>query len=149
MNNTNNYLMAEYDLKILQSYVFQILVEFDRICTKNDIKYSLEGGTLLGAIKYKGFVPWDDDIDVVMLREEYDKFIKICDNELDKENFVINNFYNIENFPLNYSKLCYKHSLIYDYSYSKINNAHDWNKDMGENNKNSNKQNNKLSAFIF
>ena len=48
----------------------EILIDFDNLCRKNNIKYSLAYGTLIGAIRHKGYIPWDDDIDVIMLREE-------------------------------------------------------------------------------
>lgn len=111
--------MANVPLEELQQYIFGILVEFDRICRKHNIKYSLEGGTLLGAIKYKGFVPWDDDIDVVMTRIEYDKFMKIAPSELASE-YTLQNYDSAEEFPLNYAKLCYNKSTIYDYDYSHL-----------------------------
>ena len=75
------YKICDISLSEIQGYIFEILQELDRICRKYDIKYSLEGGTLLGAAKYGDFVPWDDDLDVVMLRAEYERFIEICKSE--------------------------------------------------------------------
>ncbi len=62
-----------------------MLAELDRICKINDIPYFAVGGTLIGAIRHDGFIPWDDDIDVGMLRDNYEKFKKVCQNELSKE----------------------------------------------------------------
>lgn len=65
-----------------------VLIDFDRVCQENSIEYSIGYGTLLGAIRHKGFIPWDDDIDVIMLREEYEKFVD-CRHQLqDQHQFI-------------------------------------------------------------
>lgn len=69
-------------IKAIQNILLLYLLEIDRICRKHHIKYFLAGGTLLGAIRHKGFIPWDDDADVMMLREDYNKFLKVVQSEL-------------------------------------------------------------------
>lgn len=77
--------MHKATLKEIQNIELDMLVVFDEFCKKHDIKYSLFSGTLLGAIRHKGFIPWDDDIDVAMLREEYNKLLSIKDFSFFKE----------------------------------------------------------------
>lgn len=69
----------------LREIQLEILNEVDRICKKNGITYHLYAGTLLGAIRHSGFIPWDDDIDISMLRSEYEKFLEVCKNDLKSE----------------------------------------------------------------
>lgn len=66
--------MKALTLREVQLAELNILIEFDKICQANNLHYSLAGGTLLGAVRHNGFIPWDDDIDVCMPRPEYEKF---------------------------------------------------------------------------
>lgn len=113
--------MERIELPVLQDCVYSIFEEFDRICRKHDIKYSMEGGTLMGAVKYQNFVPWDDDIDVIMLRDQYEKFLQIAPEELGPK-FFLESYNNVDEFPLNYAKLCLNGTTIYDYDYSHLKN---------------------------
>lgn len=74
-------------LRQLQLCELEILDEFVRVCEEHGLQYYLVGGTLLGAVRHQGFIPWDDDIDVAMPREDYDKFAKIAVRELAAQYF--------------------------------------------------------------
>lgn len=69
--------MKEVSFEESKRICFEILCYFDDFCRKHDIKYSLGEGTLLGAVRHKGFIPWDDDIDLLMERDQVDKFVSL------------------------------------------------------------------------
>lgn len=70
------------ELRKLQLIEFDILKQFKELCDKHNLTYYLIGGTLLGAVRHKGFIPWDDDVDVSMPRPDYVRFLKIAKEEL-------------------------------------------------------------------
>lgn len=82
--------MTENHTKVLQKIELEMLLEVDRICKKFNIRYFLIAGTLLGAIRHKGFIPWDDDIDIVMPLKDYIRFCKVVEKELCNEYFFQN-----------------------------------------------------------
>lgn len=75
-------------LREAQCRMFQILRDIDRICKKHNIIYWLDGGTLLGSMRHDGFIPWDDDLDIGMLRQDYVKFISIAQSEFGEKYFL-------------------------------------------------------------
>ena len=76
--------MANYQTRDLQMRALRNLLELDRICRAHDIRYYISDGTALGAVRHGGFIPWDDDLDVVMPRPDYEVFIKHANEWLDK-----------------------------------------------------------------
>ena len=76
--------------KRLWNVQIKLILEVARICRKHDIRWFAHGGTLLGAVRHKGFIPWDDDVDLLMLRPDYDKFMRVAPTELKPEFFLDN-----------------------------------------------------------
>lgn len=101
---TQEYHISNTELRQLQKIELEMLVELDRICRKYQIAYSLDGGTLLGAVRHKGFIPWDDDADVIMLRKEYMKFRKACIKELDRTRFFLQDYQSDPEYRWGYAK---------------------------------------------
>jgi lipopolysaccharide cholinephosphotransferase len=98
MNDYNVHPLTQSETRRLQFVLLEMLLELDRICKKHDIRYCIIAGTLLGAVRHKGFIPWDDDLDVAMIRGEYERFREICEAELDGERFF---------FQDNTTDMCY------------------------------------------
>lgn len=89
----------------------EILSMVDAFCRKNNIKYSIAYGTMIGAIRHKGFIPWDDDIDIFMLREDYDRFILIWQDK-HPEGFILENKDTNRNFTQSFTKIRKEHTTF-------------------------------------
>ena len=76
--------LTSEEFRKMQLLELDMLIEFDRVCRKHNIKYTILAGTMLGAVRHNGFIPWDDDADIGMLREEYEKF-KVVSKELNSD----------------------------------------------------------------
>lgn len=108
------YEYADEDLKKLQKLELMILEEVATICDKHGIDYYIYTGTLLGAKRHKGFIPWDDDIDIAVFRKDYEKLLNILDEELDSKFYLISpNKQNECFFP--FSKVCLKGTKFEDW----------------------------------
>lgn len=125
MGNINNkeYLKTNKDkvlngLKIIQ---FNALKEIDRICKKYNITYSLSGGTCLGAIRDKGIIPWDDDIDIEMMRDQYEKFMEVAPKELDPNTYYMLSYDIDKNYHSSTPKLMIKGTQLRTRFYIKRN----------------------------
>ncbi len=91
------------DRKKIWNKEIELLIEVDRICRKYDIKYFSLYGTMLGAVRHKGFIPWDDDIDVAMMRPDYMRFVEVARKEIKAPYFVHNTY--TDNRIINWTKI--------------------------------------------
>ena len=73
--------------------------EVDEICKKFHINYMLFAGSALGAVRHQGFIPWDDDLDIVMLRKDYEKFLAVAPNELNQDEYFVQKEFS-EHWPM-------------------------------------------------
>lgn len=109
-------------LEKLHKLELEIALELKRICDKYQIEYFLIAGTMLGAVRHGGFIPWDDDMDIGMLRVDYDKFINICKKEL-SEKYFLQTWDNDSEYPFSYAKIRINDTKIIE-KFSKNSNAH-------------------------
>lgn len=97
-------------LKKVQQAEYEALKEIVNICDKNKLKYFLRGGSALGAIKYKGFVPWDDDIDIVLPRDDYEKLIEIMPVEFANK-YLFVSYHKVKNAHCYFSRVILKDDI--------------------------------------
>ncbi|TDT50825.1 LicD family protein [Fonticella tunisiensis] len=105
---------GEYVLRQSQLVMLRILKIVDYICRKHNIEYWLDAGTLLGAVRHGGFIPWDDDVDIVMHRDDYNRFIEIGKEELPKDLFF--QYYKTDlYYDMPWIKIRDRNSMIVEY----------------------------------
>lgn len=96
--------MTAAELRKVQLLQLQMAKEVKRICEKHQIKYFLDAGSMLGAVRHHGFIPWDDDLDIGFLRDEYDKFLEVAPKELGSQYYIQNSSMD-DNYGLAFSKI--------------------------------------------
>ncbi len=110
-------------IKLAWAASLRVLAEIDRICTKYKIEYFADWGTLIGIVRHGGFVPWDDDLDICMKREDYRRFREVADRELPRE-YVIHDYERQEDHWLFLARVC--NSKHINYSKEHLNKYHNF-----------------------
>lgn len=105
MTTEVHFAEGSSELHRLQMELLDMLSVIDAICSRHGIMYSMIGGTLLGAVRHGGFIPWDDDVDIVMSRSEYEKFRELCVTELNHEKFFLQDHNSDIYYRWGYAKL--------------------------------------------
>ena len=85
-----------------QMEYLRILKELDRYCTENGLRYYMGCGTLIGAVRHKGFIPWDDDLDVFMPRPDFMRLVR----SYKSDEWTLHSIYNDKSHPYNFGRLC-------------------------------------------
>lgn len=100
------------ELEHLQSVILSIAKDIDALCRNNSIEYYLLGGSCIGAIRHKGFIPWDDDLDIIMTRKNYVRFLQICKEQLDFSKYYVQE--GLKDWPLNFTKIRLKGTYLHE-----------------------------------
>lgn len=101
----------EMTLQEIKETELGILKKFDKICRENGLEYSLAFGTMIGAVRHNGFIPWDDDIDVLMKRDDYEKLLNL---QYEDNNYEIKSYRYSKNYFYPFSKMIDKSTYIYE-----------------------------------
>lgn len=100
--------MKELTLKEIQARQLTLALEIEKICSKHGITYYLISGSCLGAVRHGGFIPWDDDIDIAIMRKDYERFIKLFDSEFDRTKYMLTNDDRETQFSPSLSRIIFK-----------------------------------------
>lgn len=94
-------MLRQIEVEELKKLQLDILIAVNDFCSKNNIKYFLSYGTLLGAVRHRGYIPWDDDIDIMMLRDDYNRFLETFNHP----DYKVNSIHNNPTYFLNFAKV--------------------------------------------
>lgn len=111
MEDISHYNAQGTQLRAAQLRMLEILKEIDKICKKHSITYWLDGGTMLGCARHKGFIPWDDDLDIAVFEEDYERLLAILQKEL-PEQYRVEWPGNNKNFSFNFAKVIDSKSYV-------------------------------------
>lgn len=112
-------MLEKTDIEKAKKLEVEMLKYIREICVKDNINYYIIAGTLLGAIRHKGFIPWDDDIDIGLFRNDYDRLINALVKDCNSKYFL-QNYITDKNFPRCYSKLRYNNTKFIEKNVSKL-----------------------------
>ncbi|MGG3284358.1 LicD family protein [Paenibacillus solani] len=118
---TTNINITPAERRQIQLIQLEMLIEVDRICRKHHIPYRLIGGSLLGAVRHQGFIPWDPDADISMNRADYNHFYDVCKNELDTRRFFLQEWRTDSNYRWNYARLIRNETEFVRAGHEKVN----------------------------
>ena len=104
--------LTDRELRQLQLIELELLLEADRICKKCGIHYNIIAGTMLGAVRHGGFIPWDDDVDIALLRPEYQRFREACKTELNTDRYYFQDHTATPGYRWGYGKLRMRDTLF-------------------------------------
>ena len=96
--------MTKETIDRIQQIEFDIMQQIDSICRAHDLTYFAIGGSVLGAVRHQGFIPWDDDIDIGMPRKDYEEFLKYASEELPK-GYFLQTFFTEKKSPFYFAKV--------------------------------------------
>ena len=116
-------IYSDCELKTIQRLEYELLLDVKKICEKENIEYFLIGGTALGSIRLSGFIPWDDDIDIGMTRENYEKFLRLAPSNL-TDKYELQTPDSGDNIPYFYTKIRINNTIFMEYCNRNINIHH-------------------------